>query len=291
MTEDDQHNHHHGGTTPPRVPSSVTQSSPQSPPDSPPSLITGRAKSITTIAPSKIRLAPVGQCAPSEGASLQHLLDSNKEWSENILNSAPEFFDAMAAGQAPQYLWLGCSDSRVPPTEIISTLGPGDVFVHRNIANVISHSDMSMLSVLQYAVDYLKVKHIIVCGHYRCGGVFAAMSNKQHGLLDNWLRHVKDVYAANQGQLEAVADSGRTDLLCELNVERSVANVCSTTIVQNAWARGQELHVHGWCFRLADGLLRDLRVTVSGRKEVTMNGTGLLADVFVYDKEGVAPGH
>ncbi len=174
------------------------------------------------------------------------------------------FFTRLAEQQAPQYLWIGCSDSRVPANEIVD-LAPGELFVHRNVANVVVHTDLNCLSVMQFAVDVLKVRHVIVCGHYGCSGVNAALNNERHGLADNWLRHVQDVQQQHAPVLQEAGDGkARAERLCELNVIEQVANVCRTSIVQDAWARGQALAVHGWIYDLHDGLLRDLRATAHG---------------------------
>ncbi|WP_372846849.1 carbonate dehydratase [Pontiella sp.] len=196
--------------------------------------------------------------------SLQYIFDNNRKWAEKIEREQPGFFEQLSKRQSPEYLWIGCADSRVPANEIID-LPPGDVFVHRNIANVVVHTDLNCLSVIQYAVEVLKVKHIIVCGHYGCGGVGAALDDHDHGLIDNWLRHIQDVYRLHRGELDAIADAtARKDRLCELNVIEQVGNVCATTMVRNAWRTGQPLHVHGWIYRLEDGILRDLGVTATG---------------------------
>ena len=193
---------------------------------------------------------------------LKRLLDQNKAWAESITASDPEFFPNLAKQQSPTYLWIGCSDSRVPATQLVGMM-PGEMFVHRNVANVVVHTDFNCLSVMQYAVDVLKVEHIIVCGHHGCGGVKAAMDNLQLGLINNWLRHVQDVLDEHEAELAAIDDEEkRLDRLCELNVIAQVLNVGSTTIVQNAWQRGQELVVHGWIYDLQDGLLRDLGVSL-----------------------------
>jgi carbonic anhydrase len=176
----------------------------------------------------------------------------------------PEFFQRLVMQQAPEYLWIGCSDSRVPANEIVG-LRSGELFVHRNVANVVTHTDFNCLSVMQYAIEVLRVRHIIVCGHYGCGGVRAAMEDRELGLIDNWLRHVRDVYTAHQGDLGRLpSDDVRLDRLCELNVGAQVRNVCETTVVQSAWRAGHQLSVHGWVYGLHDGLLRDLSVTVAG---------------------------
>jgi carbonic anhydrase len=199
---------------------------------------------------------------------LKHLFDKNREWAASIQASNPEFFQNLSRQQSPDYLWIGCSDSRVPATQLVG-LAPGELFVHRNVANVVVHTDFNCLSVLQYAVDVLKVEHVIVCGHYGCGGVQAAMSNLRLGLIDNWLRHVQDVWHAHEAQLSGIADeAARLDRLCELNVVEQVLNVGRTTIVQSAWGRGQELSVHGWIYGLGDGLLRDLGLLVTSQAEL-----------------------
>ncbi|HEB95449.1 MAG TPA: carbonate dehydratase [Sedimenticola thiotaurini] len=188
---------------------------------------------------------------------LQHLFDNNLAWASSITERDPEFFSRLSRQQAPDYLWIGCSDSRVPANQIID-LPPGEVFVHRNIANVVVHTDLNCLSVIQFAVDVLKVKHIIVCGHYGCGGIRAAMENQEHGLIDNWLRHVKDVVRFNSGALEPLEQQERLDRLCELNVREQVVNVCNTTIVRDAWRRGADLSVHGWIYNIQNGILKRL---------------------------------
>jgi len=200
---------------------------------------------------------------------LKSIFDENRKWAESVNRSDPGFFSKLSKQQKPQYLWIGCSDSRVP-ANIITGLPPGDLFVHRNIANVVIHTDLSCLSVLQYAVDVLMIRHIIVCGHYGCGGIKAALENKQHGLIDNWLRHIKDVYRYHEEKLNAINDATqKVDMLCELNVIEQVANVCHTTIVQNAWRLGRELAVHGWIYGIEDGILRDLGVCTTGLDEIS----------------------
>ena len=209
--------------------------------------------------------------------SLSHLFDNNRAWSERLRRNDPEFFPRLSRQQQPQYLWIGCADSRVPANEIVGLL-PGELFVHRNIANVVVHSDLNCLSVMQFAVDVLKVKHIIVCGHYGCSGVSAALLDRRVGLADNWLRHVQDVHAKHHARVAALADTpARVDRLCELNVIEQVANVGQTTVVQDAWNRGQELAVHGWVYGLDDGLVRDLRTTVSSPEESSATYRGALA--------------
>ena len=200
---------------------------------------------------------------------LTHLFENNRAWSERIRRQDPEFFERLARQQAPRYLWIGCSDSRVPANEIIG-LPPGEVFVHRNVANVVVHTDLNCLSVLQFAIDVLRVEHIIVCGHYGCGGVKAALGSAQLGLCDNWLRHIRDVREKHQGLLSTISnEKARLDRLCELNVIEQVANVCHTTLVQAAWRRGQPLSVHGWIYGIQDGVLRDLETTMSGPEDTS----------------------
>jgi carbonic anhydrase len=194
---------------------------------------------------------------------IQDLIDNNHAWAERVARQDPGFFPRLSRQQRPEYLWIGCSDSRVPANEIVGLL-PGELFVHRNIANVVVHTDLNCLSVMQFAVDVLKVRHIIVCGHYGCSGVLAALQGQRIGLADNWLRHVQDVRTKHQERLAAHSDPARqADALCELNVVEQVANVCQATIVRDAWERGQELSVHGWIYGLRDGKLRDLGTTVS----------------------------
>jgi carbonic anhydrase len=196
--------------------------------------------------------------------SLAHLFENNRAWSERIRRNDPEFFTRLSRQQVPRYLWIGCADSRVPANEIVD-LAPGELFVHRNVANVVVHSDLNCLSVMQFAVEVLKVEHIIVCGHYGCSGVSVALQNQRVGLADNWLRHVQDVHAKHDAKVAALPGvPQRIDRLCELNVIEQVANVCQTTIVRDAWDRGQELAVHGWVYGLKDGLVRDLATTVTG---------------------------
>ncbi len=199
--------------------------------------------------------------------TLPGLFENNRAWADKMRRDHPGFFDKLAEQQSPQYLWIGCSDSRVPANEIVGLM-PGEVFVHRNIANVVVHTDLNCLSVIQYAVDVLKVKHIMVVGHYGCGGVRAAWYGDRVGLVDNWLHHVHDVRDKHLQQLMAPEMAGKQlDRLCELNVIEQVANVCQTTIVRDAWERGQPLSIHGWAYSLQDGLLRDLEVTVVRREE------------------------
>ena len=207
---------------------------------------------------------------------LNWLLDQNKAWARGIKANDPGFFQTLAKQQSPKFLWIGCSDSRVPATQLVG-MAPGDMFVHRNVANVVVHTDFNCLSVIQFAVDGLKVEHIIVCGHHGCGGVKAAMDNLQYGLIDNWLRHVQDVRHTHESALARIEDeSKRVNRLCELNVIEQVVNVSRTTIVQNAWQRGQELVVHGWIYGLEDGLLRDLEISIDSVEELTRRVDGQL---------------
>lgn len=193
---------------------------------------------------------------------LSDLLDNNKAWADRMEAEHPGFFKQLAAQQKPEYLWVGCSDSRVPANEIVGLL-PGELFVHRNIANMVLHTDLNCLSVLHYAVEVLQVKHIIVCGHYGCGGVAAALGNQDLGLIDNWLRHLKDIGYSNREILSTQTDEqARVNMLCELNVQQQVANICRTKVVQKAWRKGQELAVHGWIYSIEDGVLKDLQVDV-----------------------------
>jgi len=203
---------------------------------------------------------------------LKNLFDQNRKWAERIKATDPNFFVDLSRQQNPEYLWIGCSDSRVPANQIVD-MPPGQIFVHRNIANLMVHTDLNCLSVIQFAVDVLKVKHIIVCGHYGCGGIQAAMDNKEHGLIDNWLHHIKDVHRIHQVQIDSLpTDSDKIRVMCELNVKEQVSNVCQTTIVQNAWNRGQELAVHGWIYDISDGLLKDLDVCITNINEIELVG-------------------
>ncbi len=196
------------------------------------------------------------------------LLENNKAWVTIQKYNNPEFFNELASGQSPEYLWIGCSDSRVPANQITGTK-PGEMFVHRNIANMVVHSDMNLLSVLSYAVEVLKVKHVIVCGHYGCGGVMAAMGNKQYGLIDNWLRHIKDVYRFHHEELDAIADEElRARRFVEVNVMEQVHDLGKTSIVQNAWKNGQPLHIHGWVYDIKDGIIKELDVTFTCTKDL-----------------------
>jgi carbonic anhydrase len=199
---------------------------------------------------------------------LKDLLARNKAWAEAIKASDPGFFNSLVEQQKPRYLWIGCSDSRVPSNQLVGA-NPGDMFVHRNVANLVVHTDFNCLSALQYSVEVLEVNHVIVCGHYGCGGIKAAMENHEMGLLDNWLRHVQDVLRGHEALLSGISDDAeRLDKLCELNVIEQVLNVSRTTIVQGAWNRGQDLAVHGWIYNMADGLIKDLNVRVSNQTEL-----------------------
>ena len=194
---------------------------------------------------------------------LKKIFNQNQKWAERIKATDPNFFVDLSRQQNPEYLWIGCLDSRVPANQIVD-MPPGQIFVHRNIANLVVHTDLNCLSVIQFAVDVLKVKHIIVCGHYGCGGIQAAMEDKEHGLIDNWLHHIKDIYRIHQTKIDAIQNEiEKINLLCELNVVEQVTNVCQTTIVQRAWKAGQELAVHGWIYNIEDGILKDLNVRVT----------------------------
>jgi len=189
--------------------------------------------------------------------SLPHLFENNRRWADEVTAAHPDFFRKLASQQAPEYLWIGCSDSRVPANEIVGLL-PGEMFVHRNVANLVVHTDLNCLSVLQYALDALQVKHVIVCGHYGCGGVKAALDGFRLGLIDNWLRHVQDIAHQYHAELDGLDGAARVDRLCELNVLEQASHVCETTVIQDAWARGQNVNVHAWIYGLRDGRLRDL---------------------------------
>jgi len=198
---------------------------------------------------------------------LENLFANNKAWSESMHAENPEFFSRLVNQQSPEYLWIGCSDSRVPANQIIG-LAPGEVFVHRNIGNVVVHTDLNALSVIHYAVEMLRVKHILVVGHYGCGGVKAALYDNRTGLTDNWLRHVQDVRDRHEAILAAIDDSNeRVNRLCELNAMQQVVNVCQTSVLREAWARGQGVTVHGWCYSLENGLINDLKVSANSREE------------------------
>jgi carbonic anhydrase len=199
---------------------------------------------------------------------LSRLFTKNRAWAADMVRQDPEFFERLSRQQAPHYLWIGCSDSRVPANQIVGLL-PGEMFVHRNVGNVVIHTDLNCLSAVQFAVDVLRVGHIIVCGHYGCGGVLAALRDDKLGLIDNWLRHIQDVCRKHRAHLDALTAEGqRQDRLCELNVIEQVVNVCQTTVVRDAWVRGQALAVHGWIYGLRDGLLRDLGMCVAAEAEL-----------------------
>jgi len=198
---------------------------------------------------------------------LHNLLDSNRRWAAQTEAAEPGFFSRLLKQQTPQYLWIGCADSRVPANELVDLL-PGELFVHRNVANVVVHSDLNCLSVMQFAVDQLQVRHIIIVGHSNCGGVVAALHDRRVGLVDNWLRHVQDVRNAHHDWLESLAEDKRVNALCELNVLEQARNACQTTVVQDAWARGQSVAVHGWVYGLHNGLLQDLTITAASADEV-----------------------
>jgi carbonic anhydrase len=200
--------------------------------------------------------------------ALPHLFENNRAWAEEISQSNPDFFSTLARQQTPEYLWIGCADSRVPANEIVGLMS-GELFVHRNVANLVVHTDMNCLAVLQYAVELLKVKHVIVCGHYGCGGVAAAIEDHPHGLIDNWLRHIRDIYQRRADELDGLTDhTARVNRLCELNVIEQAMNVGNTTVMQDAWRRGQDVTIHGWIYDLHDGLLEDLRVCVASENEL-----------------------
>jgi carbonic anhydrase len=199
---------------------------------------------------------------------LDSLFENNRTWAQSVKTNDPDFFEKLAAQQNPEYLWIGCSDSRVPANQIVGLM-PGEVFVHRNVANMVVHTDFNCLTVLQYAVDVLRVKHVMVVGHYGCGGVRAAYENADNGMIDNWLRNIKDVQHRHRDHLEAITDKEkRLEALCELNVMAQVSNVCHTTIVQNAWQRSQPLAIHGWVYSLKDGLLKNLDCTTERTDQI-----------------------
>lgn len=206
--------------------------------------------------------------------SYKRLLEGNQRFVELSTAHNPDFFKELAQAQQPKVLWIGCSDSRVPANQITGTL-PGEIFVHRNIANVVVHTDMNCLSVLEYAVNVLEVEHVIVCGHYGCGGVIASMSNKRYGLIDNWLRHIKDVYRVHESELDALSETDRANRLVELNVLEQVYNVCATSIIQESWDRRKLPHVHGWVYSLETGMVKDLNANISGPQD--------LVDVYQYE--------
>ena len=200
-------------------------------------------------------------------STIDHLFEKNRQWAEKTSKKDPNFFKSLSEQQSPKYLWIGCSDSRVPANELLG-MQPGEVFVHRNIANQVIHTDLNCLSVIQFAVDVLKVEEIIVCGHYGCGGVIASLDNKSHGLIDNWLRHIEDVYRFHEKTMEKITDEKeRVNLMCELNVIEQVANVCKTTTLQNAWQNNQNVTVHGLVYNLRDGILKNLDVSVNNQSK------------------------
>jgi carbonic anhydrase len=219
--------------------------------------------------------------------NLSDLIANNQAWAAEMVRREPDFFARLSGQQAPQYLWIGCSDSRVPANQIVNLL-PGEMFVHRNVANVVVHSDLNCLSVIQYAVEVLRVGHIIVCGHYGCGGVLSALRDEKLGLIDNWLRHVQDVQSKHRIQLAGLAsEAQRHDCLCELNVIEQVVNVSQTTVVRHAWARGQALAVHGWIYKLTDGLLRDLGMCVTTEAELGLRYEAALAEAAARPLQGL----
>ena len=202
--------------------------------------------------------------------TIHDLLENNRAWAEERLAKDSEYFARLSRGQSPGFIWIGCSDSRVPAITIMD-LQPGTIFVHRNIANLVVHTDLNCLSVVQYAVEVLKIKHIIVCGHYGCGGIKAAMESREHGLIDNWLQNIKDIYRYHQAKIDAIKNQKeKWDKMCELNVIEQVANLCHTTIVQNAWKSGQKLAVHGWIYSMEDGILKDMNITTTKADEILL---------------------
>jgi carbonic anhydrase len=226
---------------------------------------------------SKVLLKNISVSHQTNEITYDNLLKWNKEWVEETLKEDGDYFKKLAKGQSPPILWIGCADSRVPANQITGT-NPGDIFVHRNIANMVIHTDMNMLCVLDYAVSVLKVKHVIVCGHYGCGGVLAAMSHKQFGLIDNWLRHIKDVYRTYASELDLLKnEEERGKRLVELNVVENVYNLCKTSTIQNAWKQGQELSVHGWAYSLETGIIKDL--------SVSFNSDEKLGNMFKFDNK------
>lgn len=221
---------------------------------------------------------------------LRHLLQHNKQWAASMAKDKPGFFTGLSQQQSPKYMWIGCSDSRVPANQITG-LEPGEVFVHRNVANVVAHSDLNALSTIQYAVDALKVRHVIVCGHYGCGGVQAALENIRVGLADNWIRYIRDVRDANLDRLMGLPEPNRLAALCELNVVHQVLNVAQSTVIQDAWARGQEVSVHGWIYAISDGVLKDLCMTLSEGGGAVATFRAAVSRIFDAQFDGsVAPG-
>ncbi|MEI6560752.1 MAG: carbonate dehydratase [Verrucomicrobiota bacterium] len=202
---------------------------------------------------------------------LSHLFENNRKWAASIRAVTPEFFQKLARQQSPEYLWIGCSDSRVPANEIVGLL-PGELFVHRNVANLVIHTDMNCLAVIQYAVEVLRIKHIIVCGHYGCGGIKTAMEDASHGLIDNWLESIRTTYRKREAELATIpSESARLDRLCELNIAEQVINIGHTTVVQEAWKRRQPLDIHGWVYGISNGILKDLGFTVSSNRELRIS--------------------
>jgi carbonic anhydrase len=214
-----------------------------------------------------------GRSSAGDVSVLSHLFAQNRAWADDMTRRDPEFFARLSRQQAPRYLWIGCSDSRVPANQIVGLL-PGEMFVHRNVANVVVHTDLNCLSTIQFAVDVLRVEHIIVCGHYGCTGVLAALQEAKLGLIDNWLRHVQDVHSRHRARLDRLPDEGaRHHRLCALNVIEQAANVTRTTVVRDAWARGQTLSIHGWIYGISDGLLQDLGLRVTAETELAAHYT------------------
>jgi carbonic anhydrase len=208
-------------------------------------------------------------------STLQNLLDNNRNWVAGITAETPDFFSRLAGQQNPKYLWIGCADSRVPANEIVGLL-PGELFVHRNVANVVVHTDLNCLSVLQYAIEVLHVEHVIVCGHYGCGGVAAAYDGLRLGLIDNWLRHIQDIRELHRNLIDALPSEDARRILCELNVLEQVTHVCQTTIIQDAWQRKQQVQVHGWIYDLHDGLIRDLGLSAESPEQLTTSYSKVL---------------
>ena len=218
-------------------------------------------------------------------SQLPNIFENNRRWAQAVQKARPDFFETLAQQQSPDYFWIGCSDSRVPANEIIGVL-PGEVFVHRNVANVVAHSDLNCLSALQFAVDVLKVKHVMTVGHLGCGGVRCALHNERHGLVDNWLRHVQDVMQKHETLLATSPEGARWDMLCRLNVIEQVLNLTQTTIVQDAWERGQGLTIHGWVYSLQDGLLQDLGLAIDGGETLTAQYAQALSQLYTPKEAG-----
>jgi carbonic anhydrase len=210
---------------------------------------------------------------------IDKLIAANRSWAGRVTANDPAFFETLAKQQSPKYLWIGCSDSRVPANQIVG-LPPGEIFVHRNVANLVVHTDLNCLSVIQYAVDVLKVEHIIVCGHYGCGGILAALQNQNLGLISNWLRHVQDILGRHKLAIDSCEnETEKADRLCELNVVNQVLNISQTTIVQEAWQRGQNLSLHSWIYKLTDGLIRDLGLCIQGNQELAKNSSNIITKI------------